>query len=405
MQKKKKILLLVESSSAYGRKIAFGISKYAKERGDWTLHIEDRDVFSIPLQLAQGWKGDGIITRTSRASLRNTLSRLSCPIVELLGVHSGQMREVMPDTYRGMELCIKHYQDKQISSIAYYGFGRNWWIEERRKTFLDITDQFGLTAYCFVDNSAKTPNPQPEWSEKYEKPLTRWLKTLPAQTGLIVACDYQAVRVLNTCQVIGIAVPEQLAILGIDNDEHFCNLATPQLSSLDQNAEMIGYEAAELLNRKMTIRAVRRKNDEITTPILVPPQGVVARRSTEIGAIEDEDVATALRFIAEFALTRIVVSDVVHHVGVSYSTLFRRFHQVLNRSPHDEIIKIRLDHAKFLLAQTNLSIRAIAAKTCYNTVEYFTAVFHRHIGQTPACYRKNAWKFKMLDTFAELSDE
>ena len=385
---------MIESSSAYGRKISLGISHYAREQGNWTLHIEDRDVFSVPRQLAQGWRGDGVIARTASVAMRNTLDRLSCPIVELLGTPSGETREIIPDTYQGMGLCIKHYQEKFVSSVAYYGFGRNWWIEKRRKVFLEITSQYGLTAHCFVDTSIKTPHAQPEWSEHYEKSLIHWLKTLPAQTGIIVACDYQAVRVLNTCQMIGIAVPEQISILGIDNDEYLCNLVTPSLSSLDQNAEMIGYQAAELLNRKMAKRGTKG-NDKSTRPIFVPPKGVVVRRSTEISMIKDEDVATALRFIAEFALQGIGVADVVNHVGLSHSTLYRRFQQVVRRSPQDEIIRVRLEHAKFLLTKTNLSILAIATKTCYHSVEYFTAMFRRYTGQTPARYRKEAWKFNL----------
>ena len=395
MQKNKRILLLIESSSAYGRKISLGISLYSKEQGNWTLHIEDRDVFSIPRQLAQGWKGDGIIARTACVALRNAINRLSCPVVELLGTPSGATREIMPDTYRGMELCVKHYQEKYVSSIAYYGFGRNWWIEKRRKAFLEITERLGLNTHCFVDTSTKTPNAQPEWSEHYEKSLIRWLKTLPAKTGIIVACDYQAIRVLNTCQMIGIAVPEQISILGIDNDEYLCNLATPSLSSLDQNAEMIGYRAAELLDRKMMKRGAKGKKSQGTSPILVPPKEVVVRRSTEISMITDNDVATALRFITEFALQGIGVADVVSHVGLSHSTLYRRFHQILHRSPQDEIIRVRLEHAKFLLARTDMSIFAIATKTCYHSAEYFTAVFRQHTGQTPAAYRKDAWKFKI----------
>ena len=402
MRKSKKILLLIESSSAYGRKISHGISLYAREQGNWTLHIEDRDVFSIPMQLAQGWKGDGIIARTATIAMRNALSRLDCPIVELLGTSSGKTREIVPDTYRGMELCIEHYREKFVSSIAFYGFGKNWWIEKRQKAFLEITRQCDLAAHCFVDTSIKIPNAQPEWSEHYEKSLIRWLKALPTQTGIIVACDYQAIRVLNTCQMIGIAVPEQMSIIGIDNDEYLCNLATPSLSSLDQNAEMIGYRAAELLDKKIKQRRKKEKNDKSKNPILIPPTGVIARRTTEISMIKDEDVTSAMRFIAEFALQGVTVADVVNHVGLSHSTLYRRFHQALRRSPQDEIIRVRLEHAKFLLTRTNLSIFAIAVKTCYHSVEYFTAMFRRYTGQTPARYRKDAWKFNIPNALEDI---
>jgi len=300
-----------------------------------------------------------------------------------------------------MELGIAHYQENRIISVAFYGFGKNWWVKEREKAFLEITRQLGLDSHCFVDTSSQLPTQQPQWSKNHEKALIAWLKTLPAQTGLIAANDSQAVRVLNTCRKIGIAVPEQMAILGIDNDEFLCNLVMPSLSSVDHNVEMVGYKAAELLNRRMTGPRTKRKSDAKTNTVFVPPRGVVVRNSSKISVVGDEDVAVALRFIAERALLGINVSEVVNHVGVSRATLYRRFYQVLNRSPHDEIVRIRVEHAKFLLAKTNMSIGAIAGKSCYPAIEYFTAVFRRHTGQTPASYRRDAWKFNFPDVHDE----
>ena len=245
-----------ESSTASGRQISLGVSQYAKEQGNWILYIEDQDLISVPLQLAQGWTGDGIIARTPGTTLNNALKRVSCPIVELQGTRRGAC-EVMVDTDLEMERCIKHYQDKRVSSIAFYGFGNVWWLEARRKSFLKIISQFDLHRHCFVDTSSKQRGLLPPWSDSHEKTLICWLKALPVHTGIITATDYQAIRVLNTCQKIGIAVPEQMAVLGLNNDEYLCNMVTPSLSSLDQNAEMIGYKGAELLNHKMTTRGAK----------------------------------------------------------------------------------------------------------------------------------------------------
>jgi len=404
----KKILLLIESTSAYGRKISLGISRYAKEQGNWILYFEYRDVFSVPLLLTQGWNGDGIIARTAGNSvaMRRALSRVSCPVVELLRGRSWEdPPEVLADMYRVMELCIKHYQEKRATSIAFYGFGRCWWVFLLKKAFMELSQQCGFAAHCFVDMSERTPNLQPQWSKKYEKPLIRWLKTLPAQTGLIVADDTQATHVLNVCQMIDIAVPEHLGVLGIDNDEHLCNMTTPALSSLDQNVEMIGYQAAALLHRKMAAQRRRKTDKRKTDPILIPPKGIVVRQSTEISMTEDEDVMTALQFIAEYALQEIRVADIVNHVGVSHNTLVRRFRHALNRTPQDEIIRVRLEHAKFLLTETDMTIYAIALKTCYHSVRYFTVAFRRYTGQTPAHYRNEAWKFKFSKLQQEQSNE
>ena len=379
----KKVLLLVESSTAYGRKISDGVSQYVREHGRWTLHIEDRGLFCIPTPLKNGWNGDGIIARTSGKAIQRALSRCRCPIVELLGDVNGENSvDVTADTLGGIELCIDHYLKKRIPSIGFYAFGWNWWIEKRKKLFLEITLQKGIDAHCFVDSSSQKSDPQPQWDDKYEPPLKKWIRRLPFRTGIIAANDYQAMRLLNVCQRSGIKVPEQIAILGVDNDEHLCNLVTPPLSSLDQDAEMVGYQAAELLDLKMN----RRKLP--LTPIIIPPKGIVSRRSSELTAIDDEDVAAALHYIAEEAVHGIGIDDVIRHVGLSKSTLLRRFQKELHRSPKEEIIRVRFDHAKNLLANSGLTVHAVALRCGFASVEYFTTAFKSYTGQTPACYRQ-----------------
>ena len=200
------------------------------------LYIEDQDLLPVPLSLTQGWTGDGIITRTRSTALCNALKRVSCPIVELQSFHR-ETCEVMADTDLEMELCVKYYQDKSVSSIAFYGFGRAWWLEARRKSFLRAINQFDLPGHCFVDTSSKKNSLYPPWLDTNEKMLIRWLKTLPMKTGIITSADYQAIRVLNTCQKIGIAVPEQMAVLGLNNDEYLCNLVTPTLTSLTKTGK------------------------------------------------------------------------------------------------------------------------------------------------------------------------
>lgn len=379
----KKVLLLVESSTAYGRKVSDGVSLYVREHGRWTLHIEDRGLFSLPTPLKNGWNGDGIIARTPGKVIRRALDRCRCPIVELLGGVDGEHSvDVTTDNALGLECCIDHYLKKRIRSIGFYAFGRNWWIEKRKSLFLEIVRQKEIDAYCFVDTSLEKNDPQPQWDDKYENPLKKWIGRLPFRTGIIAANDYQAIRLLNACRSSGIKVPEQLAILGIDNDERLCNLATPTLSSLDQDAEMVGYKAAELLDLKMN----RRKIPAL--PIIVPPKRIVSRRSSEITAIDDEEVAAALHYIAEEATHGIRIDDVVRHVGVSKSTLLRRFQKELHRSPKDEITRVRLDHAKELLTNSKLTIRAVALRCGYATVEYFITAFKSLTGQTPASYRQ-----------------
>ena len=392
MKRKKNILLLIESSTPYGRRLLKGISLYVREHDQWTLHLEDRGLYSIPAQLLQGWKGDGIITRTSSKQIRKILDHCKCPNVELLSTGPNVTIEVRGDDQKAMELCFDHYTKKNISFIGFYAFGNCWWIKRRHNTFLAIAQERDVTTSCFVDVSARKVDLQPEWEERYQKPLERWLKSLPYRTGVIVVNDAQAMRVINTCRLLGINIPEQIAVLGIDNDEQLCNLMTPPISSLDQNVEMIGYKAAELLDLKINQKKLP------PLPLVIPPKEIIERRSTEISAIDDPDIVAAIHYISEFATQGITVDEVANHVGLSHSTLCRLFKKTLQRSPKEEIIRVKINHALFLLLNSNINIQAIARRCGYKTVEHFTAVFKLHTGTTPAAFRVSNSKFGNVPT-------
>ena len=377
--------MIVESSLAYGRKVAGGISRYVQERGHWSVHIEDRGIFEIPPLVLDGWDGDGIIARTANTSLSAILQQCDCPIVELLGDGANIPIEVLPDEERMSELCIDHFLERGFKNLAFYSFGQSWWIDKRRELFLKAAVVRPFTPFWLSEQSDDESVPLPIWRKKYEESLMKWLKTLPRQTGIIAASDSQAMRVMQSCQKIGMKIPEEMAILGIDNDIHLCNLLTPQLSSLDQNAVQVGYEASRLLDLKMN----RRKKSIPKLPILIPPLHVVTRRSTDVTAIDDPDIAAALHFIGEYATQGIQVSDLVKEINLSRSTLIRQFQKILGRSPKEEITRVCLNHAKYLLMHTSLPINVVAKQSGYHSVEYFVSMFRKHTGKTPLQFRRN----------------
>ena len=387
MKRKKRVLVVVESSLAYGRKVASGISQYVQERGHWTVHIEDRGIFEIPPLMLDGWDGDGIITRTANLSLSRILNRCNCPIVELLGDGKNSPIEVLPDEEKMSELCIEHFLERGFKNLAFYSFGQSWWSDLRRELFLRASEEKQFTPFCLSETSEEKSVPLPVWKKKYEDAMIRWLKKLPKQIGILAASDSQAMRVLQACQKIGLKVPEEVAILGIDNDTHLCNLLTPPLSSLDQNAVLVGYEAARLLDLKMS---GKKKLPEL--PILIPPLSVVTRRSTEVTAIDDPDVAAALHFIREYATQGIQVADILHEINISKSTLVRQFRHILGRSPKEEITRVRLNHAKYLLEHTNMPIHLVAHRSGLRSSEYFVSMFHKQTGMSPMQYRKKHQK-------------
>jgi LacI family transcriptional regulator len=197
-----------------------------------------------------------------------------------------------------------------------------------------------------------------------------------------MACyDIAGQRVLDACRELGIAVPEQMAVIGVDNDHLICELCMPQLSSVITNPRRTGYLAAELLDQWMNGKKPAGEAHRIE------PLGVLMRRSTDILAIDDPDVAGAVRFIREHACDRINVADVLREVPVSRRILESRFLKQLGRTPHDEILRVRIDRVKRLLADTTLPISVIAQRAGFSSEDYLGVAFQRAVGKSPCLYR------------------
>jgi len=199
-----------------------------------------------------------------------------------------------------------------------------------------------------------------------------------------MACsDRHAREVLNVSRHAGLVVPEQVAVIGSGNDEVVCRLCDPPLSSVADDPQRIGYEAAQLLDG-LILSAKRSRG---IAPRLIAPVGVVARQSTDTFAIDDPVVTAVLRFIRERACRRINVADVMRHAPVSRSVLYRRFQRAVGRSMHEEILRVRIDRVKELLVYTSLSQERIAPLAGFDHPEYMVVVFRRHTGMTPGAYR------------------
>jgi LacI family transcriptional regulator len=217
-----------------------------------------------------------------------------------------------------------------------------------------------------------------------EAEVAHWVEALPRPVGLMACNDIRGQQVLNACREVGIAVPEEVAVLGVDNDDVLCDLSYPTLSSIVPDTHRIGHEAAALLERMIGGESPPRKST------LIPPLGVVTRRSTDVLAIEDRHLARAVRFIREHACEGITVEDVLEHVPLSRSVFERRFDQLFGHTPKAEILRARLDRLKQLLAETELPLKQIAFKVGFEHAEYMNVFFKERTGQTPGQFRAAA---------------
>jgi LacI family transcriptional regulator len=376
------VALLVETSKAYGRGLLRGIGQYVVEHGPWSLYFEPRDVFTLPPRWLRGWRGDGIIGRLSTPAIARAVLRTRLPVVNLSSaLPQLDVPRLEADTDALARVALEHLLERGFRRFAFVGdeVGYPAWSRRVAASFATRVERAGHR--CDVFRSPGSTARPPRW-EVEQAALGRWIARLPRPVAVFAINDLRGQRVLDACRRVGAAVPDEVAVLGNENDELVCGLATPPLSSVVSSPEKIGYEAARLLDRLMA--GGRRGRLVLSFPPLV----VATRQSTDVQAHTDPVVARAVRFIRESACTGIGVPAVVAHVAVSRATLDRRFRQTLGHSPHDEIVRVQLQRAMELLSQTGLKTLAVAEKSGFRHLEYMGVVFRKKLGLTPGEYRK-----------------
>jgi LacI family transcriptional regulator len=226
------------------------------------------------------------------------------------------------------------------------------------------------------------PETLPQW-ERVQQQLIDWIKTLPKPIGLMACSDHHAQRVLDACHRADFVVPDELAVIGVDNNEEICRLSNPPLTSVIDDAHKVGYEGARLLHQLMERKVSVKK----LTPILIGPQGIATRRSTDVTAIEDRLIAEVIHYIREHACSGLNMKQLPAKFGLSRTVFYRRFQEALQRSPHEEILRVQLERAKALLSQTKLPLDQVAEMAGFQSSAYLSVVFKRKTGQTAGEYR------------------
>jgi LacI family transcriptional regulator len=279
-------------------------------------------------------------------------------------------------------MAAEHLLQRGFTQFAFIGHPGIYWSENRLKGFRETVEAAGWRCEEFR-SSGKTMRRyhQRSWEKELEQ-VAEWVHALPKPAGLMACNDFRAVQLLDACRRAEVAVPEEVAVIGVDDEEVACQMANPPLSSVVPNAVHIGFEAAALLDLLM------KNKKPLYRELYVPPTGIIARRSTDATAISDPIVAGAMRFIREHACAGINVDDVLTHLAVSRSTLQRCFQRLLNQSIHDAILAERLRKVKELLIETNLSREEIARCSGFTHPEYLSAVFKQQHGMTLMDYRQ-----------------
>jgi LacI family transcriptional regulator len=379
------VALLVESSRAYGRGVLVGIAKYVREHGPWSISFEEHGLCDDVPQWLADWRGDGIITRLENQAMVEVVRRLNVPTVYLRNLPQNIKAPcVLTDNAAAARHAFEHLRERGFRHFAYCGYDGADYSDERRVAFVERVGQFGRQCHVFNSPPSAAYGNTVEFESEGLKDgerVARWIRDLPKPVGLMACNDSRGRQVLDACRAAGVGVPDEVGVLGVDNDEVLCDLSDPPLSSVVPNAERIGVEAAALLDQMMA------GQEPVARPLLVEPKAVVARQSTEVLAIEDRQIAAAARFIREHACEGIDVGDVVEAIALSRSTLERRFSKALGRSPKEEILRVRLNSAKQLLSDTSSSLEFIAEKIGLEHTEYLSRIFKKKTGMTPSQYR------------------
>lgn len=377
------IALLIETSREYARGLLRGVARYHHENGPWSIYFVPHGLDEPPPTWLKHWKGDGILCRINSQRMARAVLATGVPAVDVRGaLPDSPVPFVGLDNRPIARLAYDHLHQCGLKNFGFCGRprGENPPQDFRCDYFVELVEQNGQP--CDVFPGPNVGARKQSW-EREQEDLARWLKKLKKPVGVLASNDDRGHQVLDACRRAGVSVPHEVAVLGVDNDANLCNLCTPPLSSIDTNASLVGYEAAALLVRMMEGAKSPKE------PVLIgSPKGLVRRQSTDILAIEDAELAKALRFIRENACNGIQVSDVIAQTKHSPSTLERRIKALFGRSLKSEITRVRLDSAKLLLQETNLKVSQIAARSGFNEAKYFCEVFHNVEGVTPTAYRK-----------------
>jgi LacI family transcriptional regulator len=376
------VALMIDTTTVYGRRLIQGITRYLRSHRSWSIFLEQRAIDKVPPRWLRTWRGDGLISRWNNPRVNALLGKLGPAAVDLSDCRPAfGLPRINSDDRAIGRLAAEHLSQRGLRSFACCGFSDELWSTRRRDAFLEGVAQVGEGGRIF----------ESPWRESYahlpeseEVRIGRWLKALPRPVGVMATNDLRGHDVLNACQHSGLRVPEEVAVVGVDDDTLLCEVSSPPLSSIIPNAEQIGYEAASLLDRQMVGGRVDFEE------WFIPPVGVTIRLSTDVLSVDDPQLASAVRFIRQNACRGITVGDVLDHIPLSRSTLERRFRSYLGRSLQSEIRAVQLARAKELLGETNHALHRVAELVGYEHSEYFSVVFKREVGLTPSQFRQQA---------------
>ena len=378
------VALLIESSNAYARGILEGVIDFQRKHDAWSVFLPEQERGAAPPSWLKRWSGDGMIARIETETIARSVRSMNIPTID---VSAARRLEGIPwietDDKMVASLAVEHLVERGFRKLAFCGDASFNWSRWRGEAFAQIVRAKGLEYFEYSSQDRYALGYS--WPRD-QKRLAKWIADLPKPIGLMASYDIRAQEILDCCRELNVAVPDQVAVVGVDNDPIICNLAFPSLTSVIPDAVQAGYLAAELLQRMMQGETIPADAH------LLPPLGIATRQSTDVLAVDDPEVAAAAKYIRDHARDGITVADVLKHVPLSRRALESRFKKITGKTPHDAIVSQRLSLVERLLSETDLSLDAIAARTGFEHAEYMSVVFRQKHGTPPGKFRKQRAK-------------
>jgi LacI family transcriptional regulator len=374
------VVVLLEPSHPSGRDILQGVFRYAEDHGGWSLHYATRALRTRPGEWL--WTCNGVIGRGVSGTLARAIRRRGIPMVSMdpgRRPRRDRPRVLTSDREIG-RMAAAFFLQRGARAFAYVGRTGMPWSRHRLAGFRDEVHRHGNTVSAmdimpFESEAAPMP-----WT--LHERLGAWVKSLPCPCAIFCANDEIGFHLAEACRLAGLRIPDELSLLGVDNDELFCELCNPSISSIEPNHLEVGWRAAACLDRLMRGELPEQAVE------YVPPGDIVVRRSADLLRINDPNLAMALRFIQDHACEAIDVDAVAKAAGLSRSVMQRRFKAAFKQTVHARIIQERLQHACQLLVRTARPTGEIADEAGFAHQSYMGAIFRKRLGISPAQYRR-----------------
>jgi len=371
------VALVVETHSRIGREMLKGIGRFLRTHAAWDTYVAAEGGGPLPAGL-RNWQGDGVIATIPSCEIEKHYIDLGVPVVNVSAVEQmEQIASVLSQDQAIGRMGAEHFIERGFRDLAYFGLPEIWYSHRRGEGFAQAACEEGFDPIIY-DHPPLREEDWPRWRADARD----WLATLPTPIGVMACDDNQGRTLLAVCREMGLRVPEDVAILGVDNDDVLCELCTPPLSSIEIGGEARGFEAASLLAKLL------EKRPSPTRPLEIPPQRVETRQSTDVLELDDREVALAIRYIRSHAHRPINVSDLLDVVSISRKSLEIRFAESLGKSPGQVIRQAHLRRAKMLLTDTDYPLAEIAKRAGLRSAKTLCELFRRYEDMTPTDYRR-----------------